>query len=100
MKEVKSARAPAYTFDSSRPKVVAESKPWLLIGGLWPVEPNPKKAATFKVSSQPAESRQHYLCVFLGGILAIAEGRVCERKGPLYCRRCDSVVAAVLETLT
>jgi hypothetical protein len=40
-----------FEIDSSRPKVTTESKPRLLIGGLWLVELNPKNAATFKVSS-------------------------------------------------
>jgi hypothetical protein len=47
--------------DSSRPEVAAKSKPQLLIGSLSPVEPNPKKAMTFKVSSRPARLQQHYL---------------------------------------
>jgi hypothetical protein len=46
--------------DSSRPEVAAKSKPQLLIGSLSPVEPNPKKAMTFKVSSRPAGLQQHY----------------------------------------
>jgi len=45
--------------DSSQPEVVVELKPQLLIGSLWPVKLNLEKAATFKVSSRLAESRQH-----------------------------------------
>ncbi len=36
--------------NSSRPKVMVELKPQLLIGSLWPVELNLEKAVTFKVS--------------------------------------------------
>jgi hypothetical protein len=45
--------------DSSRPEVADKSKPQLLIGDLRLVELNPEQAATFKVSSRLAESRQH-----------------------------------------
>jgi hypothetical protein len=48
-----------FVHNSSRPEVATKSKPQLLIGGWQPVEPNMEKATAFKVSSQPAESRQH-----------------------------------------